>query len=102
MDTDDSPQFDEIIHAPIRLRICGLLYTYSPMRFDVVRDTLEISDATCSKHLKVLAEHGYVILDKKAGDDRGYRLTWARMTGEGRRAFERHVAALRRIAAGEV
>ena len=96
------PQFDEVIHAPIRLRICGLLATYSPMRFDVLRDTLQVSDASCSKHLKTLADHGYVSLSKKPGADKGYKITWVALTEQGRRAFDEHVAALRRIVAGKI
>lgn len=100
----DSPEpiFNGIIHAPIRLRICGLLDTYGTMRFDVLRDTLEISDATCSKHLKTLAEHDYVQLDKKASEGgKAYKVTWVRLTREGQQAFQSHVAALRQIVAGQ-
>ena len=62
-----APHFDEVIHAPIRLRICGLLSASDSVRFDVLRDTLGISDATCSKHLKTLADAGYVAIAKKPG-----------------------------------
>lgn len=94
------PRFDEIIHAPIRLRICGLLDAYPSLRFDALRDSLEISDATCSKHLKVLSEHGYVRLSKKIGEDKGYKVTWVKLTETGRKAFKAHAAALRQIVAG--
>ncbi|MBT1165023.1 transcriptional regulator [Bifidobacterium felsineum] len=102
--TSDNPQpvFNEVIHAPIRLRICGLLDTYGTMRFDVLRDTLEISDATCSKHLKTLAEHGYVQLNKRTGEGgKAYKVTWVKLTQEGEQAFQSHVAALRQIVAGQ-
>ncbi|WP_223852440.1 winged helix-turn-helix domain-containing protein [Bifidobacterium tissieri] len=59
------PKFDETIHAPIRLRICGMLEVYGKLRFDALRDSLGVSDAVCSKHLKTLADHGYVTLSKK-------------------------------------
>ena len=99
---DPEPIFNEVIHAPVRLRICGLLDTYGALRFDVLRDTLGISDATCSKHLKTLADHGYVQLDKKAdGGGKAYKVTWVRLTGEGLSAFRSHVAALRQIVAGQ-
>lgn len=98
-----TPQFDEVIHAPVRLRICGLLKAYGTVRFDVLRDTLGISDATCSKHLKSLSEHGYVSITKKAGrspDAKKYKITWVALSEEGSRAFQSHVAALRQIVDG--
>lgn len=99
-----TPHFDEVIHAPVRLRICGLLKAYGSIRFDVLRDTLGISDATCSKHLKTLSEHGYVSVSKKANGaegSKGYRITWATLTEDGSRAFQSHVAALRQIINGQ-
>ncbi|MBT1182193.1 transcriptional regulator [Bifidobacterium sp. CP2] len=99
---DPEPVFNEVIHAPVRLRICGLLDTYGTVRFDMLRDTIGVSDAVCSKHLKTLAEHGYVTLDKKAdgGTSKAYKVTWVRLTPEGEAAFRSHVAALRQIVAG--
>ncbi|PLS27172.1 transcriptional regulator [Bifidobacterium parmae] len=95
------PVFDEVIHAPVRLRICGLLDTYGTVRFDTLRDTIGVSDATCSKHLKTLADHGYVTLDKHAGNGgKAYKVTWVKFTKEGEAAFRSHVAALRAIVAG--
>lgn len=95
------PVFNEVIHAPVRLRICGLLDTYGTVRFDTLRDTIGVSDATCSKHLKTLADHGYVTLDKRAGDGgKAYKVTWVKLTAEGEAAFHSHVAALRAIVAG--
>ncbi|WP_055426603.1 transcriptional regulator [Bifidobacterium aesculapii] len=96
------PVFNEIIHAPVRLRICGLLDTCETMRFDALRDTIGISDATCSKHLKTLADHGYVTLDKRSGEGgKAYKVTWVKLTDEGAAAFRAHVAALRAIVAGQ-
>lgn len=92
------PRFDPVVHAPVRLRICGLLSGVDALQFGVIRDTLGVSDATCSKHLKVLAEHGYVRLAKRGANRGSARpLTWVRLTREGRRALDGHVEALRRI-----
>lgn len=102
--TSDNPKpvFNEVIHAPVRLRICGLLDTYGTVRFDMLRDTIGVSDAVCSKHLKTLADHGYVTLDKKADGNGGkaYKVTWVKLTPEGETAFQSHVAALKRIVSG--
>ena len=58
------PTFDEVIHAPMRLRICGLLRRVDALSFVVVRDALALTPATLSKHLRVLTESGYVSIDK--------------------------------------
>lgn len=95
-----APKFDAIIHEPVRLRICGLLAHTSRLQFAVIRDILQINDVTCSKHLKVLAEHGYVKLDKRIGEANRHKVVWAKLTPSGRRAFEGHLAELHRIVTG--
>ena len=96
------PRFDELIHAPLRLRICGLLRPVDEMDFSVLRDALGISDASLSKHLKVLSEADYVAISKRASDSRSdsRRLTWVKLTPAGRKAFDSHVEELRLIATG--
>jgi DNA-binding MarR family transcriptional regulator len=98
------PAFDETIHAPVRLRMCGVLRHVEEMDFAVLRETLGVSDASLSKHLRALAEEGYVATDKRASAARAdaRRLTWVRLTRTGRAAFDAHVAELRRIAQGFV
>jgi DNA-binding MarR family transcriptional regulator len=99
---DDPGVFDEFLHSPIRLRICGLLGHADSIEFHVVRETLDITDAHLSKNIKALADAGYVTVTKKASDDRGdsRRLTWLTITANGRRASAQHFRALRAIAAG--
>ncbi len=96
-------QFNEVIHAPLRLRICGLLRSVDDIDFSVLRDALGISDASLSKHLKVLAEAGFIKTVKRASKTRddARRLTWVKLTTSGRRAFDAHVEELRLISAGE-
>ncbi len=92
-----APAFDEVIHAPHRLRICAFLDAMTAAEFGALRDMLEVADSVASKHLKVLTEAGYVELDKPTG--RGRVRTWVRLTDEGRAAYRGHVAALRSITA---
>lgn len=96
------PAFDETIHAPVRLRLCGMLRHADEVDFAVLRDTLGVSDASLSKHVKVLAEAGYVEISKTRSPTRSdaRRLTWVKLTRAGRKAFDGHVAELRRIAEG--
>ncbi|TFC94475.1 MULTISPECIES: transcriptional regulator [Cryobacterium] len=94
--------FNEIIHAPLRLRICGLLRSVDELDFAVLRDTLGVSDATLSKQSKALIDAGFVSVTKKASASRddSRRITWLRLTATGRNAFDDHVRALRKISVG--
>ncbi|MEU3474713.1 hypothetical protein CH272_09360 [Rhodococcus sp. 05-340-1] len=96
------PRFDAVIHAPIRLRVCGILRRTDEIDFAVIRDTLEISDASLSKHLKALSDAGYVSMKKTASLSRSdsRRLTWVKLTSAGREAFDSHIAELHVIAHG--
>lgn len=90
--------FDDVIHAPVRLRICGLLDNAEAVRFAVLRDTLQVSDATLSKHLKTLSEAGYVSVSRTAERRQDARReAWASLTDAGRRAFSDHIRALQEI-----
>jgi len=89
-------RFDETIHGIVRLRICGMLARLGATDFAVIRDALEVSDPTLSKHLKQLENAGYVRLHK--GLTLGGRTkTWVEMTDAGNVAFEGHVAFLREV-----
>jgi DNA-binding MarR family transcriptional regulator len=69
------------------------------MDFTVLRDILDVSDATLSKHLKTLAEARYVSLNKAASAFRtgARRLTWITLTPAGRIAFDARRCALQEI-----
>lgn len=89
--------FNEIIHAPVRLRICSLLAEVNEAEFGTVRDALALSDSALSKHLRVLEDAGYVALRKGTVNTR--TRTWVAMTKPGRSAFRSHIAELRTLAA---
>lgn len=90
-----SARFDPVIHAPHRLRICGLLADVKELEFGVLREALSVSDSVLSKQLTVLADAGYVRSRraKRAARQR----VWLTLTPEGREGFAAHVAALREI-----
>jgi len=100
VDADDG--FDEQIHAPTRLRICGLLRPVDAAEFSALRSTLGLTEANLSKTLRSLTDIGYVRVTKASSASRGdqRRTTTVALTSQGRLAFDRHVAALRRIAGG--
>ena len=92
-------RFDELIHAPLRLRICSLLEPVDAMAFGNVRDSLDIADAHLSKQVKILTDAGYVVVAKRGSERRDdlRKTTWLSLTPAGRAAFTGHVAALRSL-----
>lgn len=98
-----APAFHDLIHAPVRLRICGLLRPAEELEFAVLREALQLRDANLSKNLKALSEAGLVHLRKELSPRRNdsRRLTFASLTPAGRLAFAAHLAALRAIATGD-
>lgn len=95
----NTARFDEVIHAPVRLRLCSLLRPVDALAYHVLAETLGLSSVNLSKNLKVLREAGYVSLSKRASAERDdlRRVSWVRLTREGRDAFDGHVAMLRQI-----
>lgn len=94
-----APRFDDLIHAPVRLRLCGLLRPVEALSFQVLAETLDLTSVNLSKNLKVLTEAGYVTVDKRASTERtdARRVAWVRLTAQGRAAFDAHVAMLKEI-----
>ena len=87
---------DDLLGHPVRFSIAALLAAASKVEFSFVRDHLEVNDSNLSKQVSALEQAGYVKVDKGFVGKRGR--TWLSLTREGRRAFERHLAALRKIA----
>lgn len=91
-----SSAFDELVHSPVRLRICAALATASELEFTAIEEALTISTSSLSKQLRILVDAGYVKLEKQK-QAFGRPRTWAGLTIVGRKAFEGHVAALKRL-----
>lgn len=89
------PRFDELIHAPKRLRICALLAATAAVEFATLREAIESSDSVLSKHLTALEQAGYVTTRRQVRSSRHH--VWANLTPTGRKAYDAHVAALRAI-----
>ena len=97
MSVSSEPAFDEVIHAPNRLQTTAMLAPVEALDFATVRDAMSISDSVLSKHVKVLAEAGYVAVAKTRYASR--TRTWLSLTPAGHAALDGHLAELRRIAA---
>jgi DNA-binding MarR family transcriptional regulator len=87
--------FNELIHAPQRLKICAALAPLDELEFQDIRKLLGVSDSVLSKHLKQLDEAGYI--SQRKATTLGKKTTWILLTEAGRQAFNAHVAALRAI-----
>jgi len=91
----ETPRFDEVVHAPHRLRICATLNAAHEVEFGFLQDRLGVSKSALSKHLTQLADAGYVTQNRSVRDARS-RL-WLSLTPEGRDAYAAHVQALTEI-----
>ena len=92
------PEFDPIIHQPVRLRIMAALAALAKgesMEFTFLRDALDLTDGNLGAHLRRLEEAGYVRLEKTFVDRKPR--TYAELTATGQRAFDEHVQALNDI-----
>jgi DNA-binding MarR family transcriptional regulator len=87
--------FDELIHAPARLRLCAALDHAREIEFGAMMAILGISKSALSKHVSALAEAGYVTQRRAVRNSR--QRVWLCLTGTGRAAYRGHVAALHRI-----
>lgn len=100
----DEAAFNDLIHAPKRLRICATLAGTSAVEFATLREALQASDSVLSKHLSALEEAGYVTtrrelayLTTRRGAQASRLRLWVSLTAEGRRAYVAHVRALQQI-----
>ena len=91
-------RLDDTIHAPVRFSIVAALAEVDEAEFAHVRDTIEVSDSVLSKQATRLEEAGYVKIRKGYVGKRPR--TWLSLTSVGRRAYGRHLEALRAIAGG--
>lgn len=89
-------KFDELIHSPNRLRIMATLAAVSEIDFATLEENVEITTQLMSKQLKLLAEAGYLAMEKRP-EVVGRPRTWVALTPAGRRAYAGHVNALREI-----
>lgn len=93
-------RFDDLIHAPLRLRIAAALAIGTDLEFSALEESLGISTSLLSKQLKLVADAHYLSRENRA-QPFGRPRTWVRLTATGRRAYLGHVEALKGIFADE-
>lgn len=89
------PRFDDVIHPRHRFQICAILAEVEAIDFAGLRETLDISESSLSKHVKYLSDAGYLTVEKLPNGRR--TRTWLSLTEAGRTAYEGHLTELRRI-----
>lgn len=108
------PELNPLIHAPVRLQICAILFATDEAEFALVREETEVSESVLSKQVKLLADAGYVNVRKARFAEAGLvfdarrlgaakehkavissrQRTWLSLTEAGRKAFASHMRAL--------
>ena len=100
-------ELDPVIHPLNRFKICATLTAFGAtqggevnreMKFAVLRDRTELSDATLSKQLGALESAGYVKRFRQYGTSRAKDSVWVALTESGKAAFGGHLAALKELA----
>jgi DNA-binding MarR family transcriptional regulator len=85
-------RFDDLIHAPHRLRICAMLSQADGIEFSEIQRRTDLSKSALSKHLSQLGGAGYVSEKQIVRQGRS-RMVLA-LTPAGRLAYQRHRASL--------
>ena len=87
---------DDFLHTPARLSIMSLLAPAEWVTFAFLRDTIGTTDSALSKQLSALEAAGYLEVRK---DRTAHRSTSARLTPEGRAAFDAYLSDLEALVA---
>ncbi len=89
---------DRTLHEPARLLIAALLYNVEEADFLFLLNESGLTKGNLSSHLAKLEEAGYAVIEK------GYRgkipHTLARLTPDGRKAFQAYRKNLKTVVAG--
>jgi DNA-binding MarR family transcriptional regulator len=93
----ETSDFNEVIHAPQRLRICAALSAAQKLEFGFLQERLGLSKSALSKHLSLLVDAGYVGQHRSVRDS--HSRLWLSLTPAGRRAYTAHLQALSEIIA---
>lgn len=88
-------ELDRLVHQRTRLRILTYLFRNRQAAFTRVRDELDLTGGTLSKHADKLGDAGYVEKARVLTSD-GFETRY-RITDDGQRAFRDYVDGLRAL-----
>lgn len=92
-------ELDPALANPLRFSLLASLSNVVDMTFKELRDHLDTTDSTLSKHSTALEEAGYIAIKKGfAGKMPQTRMS---ITKQGKTALGHHIETLNRIASGE-
>ena len=97
---DESPSsptngLDDVVHQRARLGILTVVHEARRVEFGFLLDTLRLTAGNLSQHLRVLEDAGFIRIDK--GIEGRRPRTWVSITGLGRHALLKEIAALKAI-----
>jgi DNA-binding MarR family transcriptional regulator len=88
---------DDDVHQRVRLGILATLSGVSRADFAHLKRELGVTDGNLGRHLEVLNDAGLVKLTRDTSGTRPR--TWVSITGRGRTALRKQIAALRKLMA---
>lgn len=83
---------DAALEHRIRLAISVLLARHGEISFARFKEQLELTDGNLGAQLRRLEDDGYIALRRAFVDRKP--ITWYRLTGNGRKALDKHLRAL--------
>jgi len=93
--THPSAELDEVIHQRTRLGIMTVLAEAGRIQFGALKSALELTDGNLSRHLQILEEAGYVLVEK--GYEGRRPRTWIKATRAGERALRAELKLLKAL-----
>lgn len=93
--THPSTELNEVIHQRTRLGIMTVLAEGGRIQFGVLKSALELTDGNLSRHLQILEEAGYVLVEK--GYEGRRPRTWVKATRAGERALHSELKVLKAL-----
>lgn len=94
-DPHPAATLDDIVHQPTRLGILTVLSGAGRADFVYIREILELTDGNLSRHLRVLADHDLVKIEK--GYEGNRPRTSVTITANGRKRLNKQVRAMRAL-----
>ncbi len=86
---------DKAFDSRVRLGIMAALVVNESVEFNALKELMEVTDGNLASHLKGLEVVAYITVQKSF---RGRKpLTRYKVTRQGRKAFELHIAALEKL-----
>ena len=89
---------DKVLDNRIRLGIMSILMVNDETEFNRLKELLHVTDGNLASHLKALEKVNYIDVHKRFVG-RKPKTTY-KATAKGRKAFEKHIAALEKLIKG--